>query len=77
MLNHLLCLIHKPLNIILESAYVVGSFPAIEIVLISSLHPAMLSLLQELQHLVKACTHPSFITHIHSYFTLWLYCKRK
>lgn len=27
----------------------------------------MLPLLQELQHLVKACTHPSFITHIHAY----------
>ena len=59
----LLWLIHKSSNTVSNYSYFVGLFPVIETVLISSL-------VQELQHLVKMCTYPLFMTHTHAYYDL-------
>lgn len=59
-LIHLLQLIHKPLTIVSDSANVVGLFPAVETVLISSSHSVMISLLQELQNPGQPSTLVSF-----------------
>ena len=48
--------IYKPLNIVLDLAYVVGLFSAIEAALILSSLAVILPLLQELQLLIKTNT---------------------
>lgn len=69
-LIHLLLLVHNCLNVVSDSAYVVGLFSAIEIALISSFHSIMLPLLQKVQYLVKPPTHPLFTLHTHSHTNL-------
>lgn len=64
--------IYKPLNIVSDSAYVVGLFPAIEAALILSSLAVILPLLQELQYLVKTSTYPLFVTH--TLTSLCFYC---
>lgn len=73
-LIHLLWLTYKCLNIISNSAYVVGLFSAIETALISSFHSILLPLLQKVQHLVKTNIHPLFITHTcaHTYLPYFI-----
>jgi hypothetical protein len=54
----------KSLNIVSDSAYVVGLCPAIETSLISTTHKAMKTLLPTLQHLTQTRTYPLYVTHI-------------
>jgi hypothetical protein len=49
---------NKPLNIVSDSPYVVGLFPAIETALISTTHKVMKTLLSTLQHLIQTNTYP-------------------
>lgn len=63
LLIHLLWLIHKCLNIVSDSAYIVLLFSAVQTALILSFHSVMLPLLQKV-YLVKTHINPVFITHI-------------
>jgi hypothetical protein len=71
-LIHLLQLIYKFLNIVSDSNYVLGLFPALETALILSSHSGMLPLLQEIKHMVEASIHLFFSTNprAHSNFLL-------
>jgi hypothetical protein len=60
----------KPLNIVSDSLYVVGLFPAIEIALISTTHEVMKTLLSTLQHLIQTCTYPLYIIHMRAHSNL-------
>jgi hypothetical protein len=60
----------KPLNIVSDSAYVVGLFPAIETDLISTTHKVMKTLLSTLQHLIQTHTYPLYVTHIRAHSNL-------
>lgn len=62
-LTHLLQLIHKPLNIALDSASAGRLFPATETTLILSSRFIIPTLLQDLEQLVKTHTYPLFIAH--------------
>jgi hypothetical protein len=66
----------KPLNIVSDSAYVVGPFPDIETALISTTHKVMKTLLSTLQHLIQTRTDPLYVTHIRARSNLpALYCE--
>jgi hypothetical protein len=60
----------KPLNIVSDSAYVIGLFPAIETALISTTHKIIKTLLSTLQHLIQSRTFPLYVTHIRAYSNL-------
>jgi hypothetical protein len=60
----------KPLNIVSDSAYVVGLFPAIETALISTTYKVMKTLLSTLHHLTQTHIYPLYITHIRAHFNL-------
>jgi hypothetical protein len=57
----------KPLNIVLDSAYAVGLFPAFETPLISTTHKVMKTLLPTLQYLIQTRTNPLYITQIRAH----------
>jgi hypothetical protein len=59
----------KPLNIVSDSAYVVGLFPAIETALISTTHKVMKTL-STLQHLIQTRLFPLYVTHIKAHSNL-------
>jgi hypothetical protein len=60
----------KPLNIVSDSAYVVGLFPAIGTALISTTHKAMKTFLPTLQHLIQTRTYLLYVTHIKAHSNL-------
>jgi hypothetical protein len=60
----------KPLNIVSDSAYVVGLFPAIETALICTTHKVMKTLLSTLQHVIQTHTCPLYVTHIRAHSNL-------
>jgi hypothetical protein len=62
-------LTNKTLNIVSDSAYVVGRFPAIETALISTIHKVMKTL-STLQHLIQTRTYPLYVTHIGAHSNL-------
>jgi hypothetical protein len=66
----------KPLNIVSDSAYIVGLFPATKTTLISTTHKVIKTLLSTLHQLIQTHTYPLYVTHIRAHSNrpaLW--CK--
>lgn len=59
-----------PLNVVSDSAYVVGLVNPLETALISTTHAIINPLLQDLQLEIQSRMHPLYVTHIHSHSNL-------